>query len=255
MSRRNSQEGSSGPGTPAARGAPPQRQLSGSLRRGGAPEGGYAGGRPAARLSDGSSGSFAPPYYGGSAAVRPPGSRFARAEAPDPAVVGWNGAVLAQRYATDRAGPRQYGGLSAGVGLNARPSYGDDDMQPRGWEPRARQGVTLLEDEWEGIRAGLAAYEGKKPQVEAPPPLAPIRARGAVQYLLRRLWYLFDSRLGSIWFQTLCLLVLAAAVILGSARFFLWQLGGRSEPADTGAASSDMGVRLLVSQRAPGASF
>jgi hypothetical protein len=145
-------------------------------------------------------------------------------------VVGWHGAPLATRYASDRAGPRQYGGLSAGMGRNnPRSSQTGDDGTPPRWEPRARQGVTLLEDEWEGIRAGLAAYEGKKPQAEAPHAEAPLHARSALNSLLSRLWYLFDSRLGSLWFQTLCLLVLAASVVLGSGRFFLWQLGSHPE--------------------------
>ena len=127
----------------------------------------------------------------------------------------------------DAQAPNIYLGATSSFGIHI-VAPGDDGTPPRG-EPRARQGVTLLEAEWEGIRAGLAAYEGKKPQAEAPHAEAPLHARSALNSLLSRLWYLFDSRLGSLWFQTLCLLVLAASVVLGSGRFFLWQLGSHPE--------------------------
>ena len=217
MSRRRLSLDGSGAGAPTATLGPgPPLQLSGGR--------GYAGGPPPPP--------YGPPpphgqYGGGYAGARPPpGYGMPNA---DPSVVGWHGAPLPLRYAAERAGPRQYGGRSAAVDM--RPSDGDafgDDVRPR-WEARGRQGVTLQEDEWENIRAGLAQYEGKRPVEVEPPLLAPARVRNAVEYALRRAWYLFDSKLSNRGFQTLCMVVVAAAVIYGGGRFLFWQLGGSAE--------------------------
>ena len=241
--RRTSLDGSGGtpvaPGTPngalGGPAAPPlARQLSGS-RRGVSPDAGrgYAGGPPP------------PPYgapfygdgYGPPAAVRLPGTR-----GPMPAYErgrgsGWHGAAVASRYDAERPAQRHYGygGYTGAVGgLRRSGSDTGRDGEQR-WEHRQfRASVTMQDEEWEGIRAGLAQFEGMKPHEHVPPPPAPQRARNAVLHLLRRVWYQYDSRLAKLWFQTLNMLVVGVAVVLAFSRIFLWQLGGHAEMATAG---------------------
>ena len=239
--RRLSLDGSGGPaapGTPSASGgsggAPLARQLSGSVRRGAPPDGGggYAGGPPGPYGAPPYAG--APPYGGGygPAAVRLSGTRGPMQVYDHGHRTGWHGEVTAPRHAAERPAQRQYGygGYTAAVGGLRRSgslTSLDGDMR---WEQRQfRRSVTMQEEEWADIKAGLAQFEGAKPHEHAPPPLAPRRARNAAAYLLRRMWYLFDSRLAKLWFQTANMLVVALAVVLGAARFFLWQLGGHDE--------------------------